>query len=255
MHPDDEQRRRCVVSAYRQIVDSGRMPRGAGALDLAFQVSNRWLQARGFQRHNSERPTAAGARVSRRLSSAPGALGARREFDEILAEARGRRRGSKNTSASLPASVSEIRSSLVPLRAAMEKVFACDTAYGDCLPDRPSGGHCMLSAMAVQDLFGGSVVQGEVKRIPHYWSRVGNVEIDLTGDQFGKGFAPIRVKRGKLHDSWEFFRRPYESLSQPFNNEACRLHDRFIRRLSAQLRKDGHDVWADVLARGGCAKQ
>jgi hypothetical protein len=116
----------------------------------------------------------------------------------------------------------------------------------------------MLSAMALQDIFGGTIVQGEVKKIPHYWNRFGKMEVDLTGDQFGKGFAPIRVKCGKLHTRptpYAFFRRPYESLEQPANFVACTMHDRFIKRLAEQLRKDGHPVWAGVLSRGGCVQE
>lgn len=253
LNPLDEQRRHCVVAVYDDLVRRGQARAGDDALGRAFAICTASLQRGGYLRPNSERPTKKGIVRSVELWFDPSSRTVRERFEQIVARARQDRRGSPNA-VKLPAESRQIKAYLRPLRSAMNKVFNCDTAYGDCLPDRPSGGHCMLAAMAVQDLFGGTVVQGTVKNIPHYWNRIGDFEVDLTGDQFGKGFAPIRVKKGALHESHPFFRAPYESLTQPYNHVACTMHDRFIRRLSKQLREDGHPVWANVLSRGGCRK-
>ena len=123
----------------------------------------------------------------------------------------------------------------------MNVVFACDTAYGDCHPDNAVSGHCMLSAMVVQDLLGGKILGGQIGEIPHYWNRVGVYEVDLTGDQFG--FAGVRIKRGRLHPSRQFYRAPGQVLDQPFNRNVLRLHRKFLRRLIPELTARGLGVY------------
>lgn len=146
--------------------------------------------------------------------------------------------GSRNTA--------DLAKQLQPLRDAMDEVFRCDTAYGTCHPAAPSAGHCMLASMVVQDLFGGEIVGGEVKKIPHYWNRIGGQDVDITGDQFG--FAEVRVKKGPLHKGTVFNRAPQETLGQPYNAEVTKLHKRFVKRLIPVLRAAGQTEWAKQLS-------
>ena len=152
-----------------------------------------------------------------------------------LLKRRGCPGGSKNK-----VSVTELKKNLKPIRAAMDEVFACDTAFGDCLPGRPSAGHCVLAAMVIQDLFGGQIMGGDIKSgkrgvVPHYWNKIDGISIDVTGDQFGK--PPIQVKRGNLYKGEPFARKPYECLCQPYNHQVWKMHKKFVRRLIPELKK------------------
>ena len=169
---------------------------------------------------------------ARKKSKARPASGSLNRIDALL-------RGSASRSSS-----TELSERLHPLREAMSEVFACDTAWGDCVEERPSSGHCFLAAMVVQDLFGGCIVQGDVGPVPHYWNRVGEIEVDITGDQFEQ--PEVQVKRGKLRPSLKVFARdPGQPLRRWCNDgTACNegvimRYGTFKRRLLSSLRARG----------------
>ena len=139
-----------------------------------------------------------------------------------------------------------IRLQLVPLREALDEVFSCSTAFGTCRKDAPSGGHCMLTSMVVQDLFGGCIVAGEVKGVSHYWNRIGSLDVDLTGDQFG--FKPVRVQKGKLYKGGRIFpREPGKSLVLPSNKAIMGKYEAFANKLIRKLKAEGQAGWSDRL--------
>lgn len=145
--------------------------------------------------------------------------------------------GSKNVKAhKCPYSRKELETQLKTLRAAMKKEFTCDTAYGTCNKNSMASGHCMLSALIVQDLFGGKILGGLQDGIPHYWNRICHYEVDLTGDQFN--YPPLQIKRGSLYpDSYEFNRDPFESMNQDFNKDVWKKHCKFRKGVRKQLNK------------------
>jgi hypothetical protein len=64
----------------------------------------------------------------------------------------------------------------------------------DWSPLNPALGQCVVTALLVQDEFGGELIRGEINGVAHYWNRIGGgrnfgvpegVEIDLTRQQFG----------------------------------------------------------------------
>ncbi|MGV9289041.1 YunG family protein [Streptomyces sp. NPDC003719] len=60
-------------------------------------------------------------------------------------------------------------------------------------PGNPAWGHCDLTALIVNDVFGGDLVVGEVyldgtQHGFHWWNRLpSGVELDLTREQFRRG--------------------------------------------------------------------
>lgn len=78
-----------------------------------------------------------------------------------------------------------------------------DVARDSWTSDNPAWGHCDITALVVNDLFGGDLMVGEVysgreRQGYHWWNRLPTgVEIDLTADQFRKGqrVTPGRVVR------------------------------------------------------------
>ncbi|MFJ5924656.1 hypothetical protein ACIQF6_18855 [Kitasatospora sp. NPDC092948] len=88
---------------------------------------------------------------------------------------------------------------LLDLDRALRASWAADTCSPDDLagagwgPDNPAWGHCDITALLVNDLFGGELVVGEVHRDGeqqgfHWWNRLpSGVELDLTLEQFRDG--------------------------------------------------------------------
>ncbi|MEU6276564.1 hypothetical protein ABZ871_29755 [Streptomyces populi] len=68
-----------------------------------------------------------------------------------------------------------------------------DLSRADWHPDNPSWGHCDITALIVNDIFGGDLIVGEVhldgeQAGYHWWNRLSTgVEIDLTREQFQLG--------------------------------------------------------------------
>lgn len=52
-------------------------------------------------------------------------------------------------------------------------------------PLLPSTGQCAVTALIVQDRFGGEIVRVEIPGDSHYYNVVSGREVDLTRDQFG----------------------------------------------------------------------
>lgn len=73
------------------------------------------------------------------------------------------------------------------LRKQFEKAWCKQTTYiADFNSEILSTGQCYVTALCVQDILGGMILQGDVKGISHFWNRLPNgQEFDLTSDQFG----------------------------------------------------------------------
>ncbi|GIF67706.1 hypothetical protein Ais01nite_57410 [Asanoa ishikariensis] len=88
---------------------------------------------------------------------------------------------------------------LIDIEHAVRASWAADTCSPDDLaragwhPDNPAWGHCDVTALVLNDLFGGDLVLGDVhlggeQHGYHWWNRLpGGVEIDLTYEQFQSG--------------------------------------------------------------------
>lgn len=63
------------------------------------------------------------------------------------------------------------------------------SANDDWSPDVPSAGQCAVTALVVQDWFGGDLMRAVVQGQSHYWNRIDGVDFDLTRDQFSE-FVP-----------------------------------------------------------------
>jgi len=76
-------------------------------------------------------------------------------------------------------------------------------------------GQCAVTALIVQDFFGGDLLRAAVGESSHYWNRTSDHgEIDLTRDQFGPG---VQLPAGEVRDrahvlSFPDTRRRYDLL-------------------------------------------
>ncbi|MDT0444566.1 YunG family protein [Streptomyces johnsoniae] len=90
---------------------------------------------------------------------------------------------------------------LLALDKALRSSWAADTCSPDDLAragwqaDNPSWGHCDITALLVNDIFGGNLMLGDVHRGGerqgfHWWNLLpSGVELDLTREQFKDGQA------------------------------------------------------------------
>ena len=87
-------------------------------------------------------------------------------------------------------------------------------------------GQCAVTALIVQDLFGGHVLRGFVNGIEHYWNRLPNqVEVDLTRAQFSTVYEIAEVspvaREALLASDWTS--RRYEDLRRRVVKKATAL--------------------------------
>ncbi|OIO25605.1 hypothetical protein COX85_03240 [Candidatus Micrarchaeota archaeon CG_4_10_14_0_2_um_filter_55_9] len=82
---------------------------------------------------------------------------------------------------------------LVKLRKALEESWSCETAFKPKKWDskRPSSGQCGVTALLVNDFFGGSILKAEAEvggeKISHFYNELDGLSVDLTADQFPFG--------------------------------------------------------------------
>lgn len=78
------------------------------------------------------------------------------------------------------------------LRNLLEHAWSADTSADpkNWSKRNPSWGQCAVTALLVQDLFGGKLLRAELAGVSHYWNLLTTgEEIDLTRDQFGDAFT------------------------------------------------------------------
>ncbi|MFE2282361.1 hypothetical protein ACFXAE_35055 [Streptomyces sp. NPDC059454] len=88
---------------------------------------------------------------------------------------------------------------LLDLDRALRAGWAADTCSPDDLersgrqPENPAWGHCDITALVINDVFGGDLMAGEVhlngvRHGFHMWNRLASgIELDLTREQFQRG--------------------------------------------------------------------
>lgn len=122
---------------------------------------------------------------------------------------------------------------LTALSDGLRASWAADTCSPDDVercpwsPENPAWGHCDITALVVNDFFGGVLVCGKVflgdeQRGLHWWNRLpSRVEMDLTREQFRSG--------EKIVDPEEVARPvPYPRYRRP---EYILLRERLARHL------------------------
>ena len=77
---------------------------------------------------------------------------------------------------------------LIVLHHRLSKVWSADTSSdSNWSVDNPALGQCAVTALIVQDEFGGSLLRSTVNGASHYWNRLPDgTEADLTRKQFAE---------------------------------------------------------------------
>lgn len=122
---------------------------------------------------------------------------------------------------------------LIDVERAVRASWGADTCdpvdLADWHPDNPARGQCGVTALVLNDLFGGDLVLGEVhvageRTGMHYWNRFATgLDVDLTRDQFG---PEEKVAGGQV------VRRP-DGPPRRCREQYDLLRDRVLTRLSS----------------------
>jgi hypothetical protein len=84
--------------------------------------------------------------------------------------------------------------SMVRLSDALRRAWSADTSSdpSNWSPSNPAWGQCAITALVVQDHFGGDLRRGTVGGVSHYWNVLPSGEtVDLTLHQFGTGACQV----------------------------------------------------------------
>lgn len=108
----------------------------------------------------------------------------------------------------------------------IEKSWSQKTAYYDFLwcknNNSISSGQCQVTALLVQELLGGKILYSHIVGNPefdHYWNKIGDIEIDLTSEQFEKNTKFVKSKiltRNKVINNDKRIIETYEILKQNY---------------------------------------
>lgn len=67
--------------------------------------------------------------------------------------------------------------------AALRASWSAQTSSG-WQPDNPARGQCNVTALVIQETFGGRLLQTPVDGVPHYYNEIDGRSLDLTVSQF-----------------------------------------------------------------------
>lgn len=90
----------------------------------------------------------------------------------------------------------------------------------------PAWGQCAVTALVVQDFFGGVLLRCETSGGSHYWNRLSSdQEVDLTRQQFGDGVTidPGQPRAREYVLSFPATRERYELLRRGVGAELTRM--------------------------------
>lgn len=100
------------------------------------------------------------------------------------------------------ASIEGLRCEAAALRGQLEAAFSPETALEGEAGAVPSAGHCAAVAVIVRNRLGGSLVSAIVEGSSHWFNRIRvgaiSVDVDITGDQFGRPAVQTGVE-GSLY--------------------------------------------------------
>lgn len=110
------------------------------------------------------------------------------------------------------------------LREWFERAWAAETSVDPSgwSPTNPSWGQCAVTALNVQDIYGGKLMRAVVNGDSHYWNVTPDgQEIDLTKDQFGGEFEPIDVQ-----ERARFYVLSFPETAKRYHLLAARMNER-----------------------------
>lgn len=91
-----------------------------------------------------------------------------------------------------------MRVTLADLEAALESAWSCETSADPAAWSQVNraSGQCAVTALIVQDYFGGGLQRGDAGAVSHYWNILpSGEEADLTRRQFPEGTEIANVTR------------------------------------------------------------
>ena len=112
----------------------------------------------------------------------------------------------------------DLRANIDAFREALQHAWSRETTSDPDVwsPGCPAWGQCAVTALVVQDLFGGQLLRAQVEGASHYWNELeGGTQIDLTREQFESNDfrpGPIETRSRDYVLSFPSTRSRYDQL-------------------------------------------
>jgi hypothetical protein len=125
---------------------------------------------------------------------------------------------------------------LEEVRRQLSEAFSADTAATGFPATTPSAGHCAAVSSILSSVLGAEMASARVNGLSHWFNRLhlssGDVDFDLTGDQFG--YSPVQIaSAGTLYPETRI--RPFSDLNEETRTRAALLAGRAKLLLKANL--------------------
>jgi hypothetical protein len=109
----------------------------------------------------------------------------------------------------------------------LARCWSRDTSSG-WSPEAPARGQCSVTALVLQDHFGGEILKSPVGASCHFYNRIGGLRLDATGGQFRDAIHYVDLLSSREEALADTAQAQYEELSRRF---AAALHDSDPRRI------------------------
>jgi hypothetical protein len=97
----------------------------------------------------------------------------------------------------IPAVTADLDEVVRALKASWDAETSSDPTWA---ASDPSRGQCAVSALVIQDEFGGDLIRAVVEGVSHYWNRLPNgSEVDVTRDQFDRWYPIDEAVRDRAY--------------------------------------------------------
>lgn len=140
-------------------------------------------------------------------------------------------------------SIGNLKREATLLRNQLESAFTQDTALGGLKNNIASAGQCAAVAVIVSTKFGGSLVSAMVEGNSHWFNRIRigakSVDLDITGDQFGRPNIQIGPEGTLYHG--ERLRQPDELKKETIARAALLANQAGLMEIG----KSSIDIWSN----------
>ena len=82
------------------------------------------------------------------------------------------------------------------LKSALERAWSIETS-SKWLPDNPARGQCSVTALVVQDMFGGKILKTDVGGAWHFYNLIDGERQDFSASQFREGIFYADLPSGR----------------------------------------------------------
>lgn len=96
--------------------------------------------------------------------------------------------------------------------------------------DNPAGGQCDVTAIVINEFFGGEILKTFVERQPHFYNRINGIRYDFTASQFQMipKYLDLPANREEIFNNhlqvkqqYQILRGRFEELFVKYKSQFC----------------------------------